>query len=339
MKEQPLKAELLSRLTKNQLSDSEREEFLQWLSGQTPDYQKAFLNAHLTTLGKLHSSADLPIPAFQILKDRIQKKANSTKQIRLWIGRVAAVLIPFAIYFLALRQEIKDPIPLNKQPAQLTSIKILNVKNTGSINYSLLLGDKSEVILEPGATLSYPEKFNSTKREMALTGKAFFKVRHEKLRAFIVKSTDLSIVVLGTSFWVDASSKSMKTTVKVKTGKVGVQHRTQGTLYLLPGETAIYSKKSGKLNKISPKHTDPLTIDFHPTTALSFNGTPIKNVFEELSINYKVNIKLDPGIDTTLKVSLNTRGKSISTILKEITNQHPITYKMTTKSIYIKPNK
>ncbi|MBB5648701.1 FecR family protein [Pedobacter cryoconitis] len=334
MKEQEFNKEFLRRFTDNELSEPEYEALMQWLSSLSPQEQQSFLNEHIQSLTP--AALQTPSPDFELLRDKIEQQDSSRRTVRLWLGRVAAVLIPCAIYAGVINSQN------NNQPVvrivSSTPVRMLRVTNSGINTKIILLEDSSKVTLSAGATLSYPEKFEATKRELSLIGKAFFDVKHETARSFVVSSGDVKTTVLGTSFWINFSAETKKTSVKVKTGKVGVQQLTEPAIFLLPGESALYNQISGRLSKIRPeKHAlHPLKIA-QPATALSFNETSIKSVISELEKQYQVKIVLGTGIDPALKLSLNTRGKSIATVMEEIKNQVPVSYEISAASIHIKP--
>lgn len=333
MKEQEFSKEFLKRFTDNKLSEPEYEALMQWLSSLSPQEQQSFLNEHIQSLPPvaLKTSSE----GFDLLRNKIGQ-GTSRKTVRLWLGRVAAVLIPFAIYLGSMNWRNNDHQVVRS--ASSIPVRMLSVTNPGIDAKIILLEDSSKVTLSAGAVLSYPEKFAATKRELSLIGKAFFDVKHETARSFVVRSGNVKTTVLGTSFWINASTDTRKITVKVKTGKVGVQHLTGPAIFLVPGESAVYNQISGRLRKIRPeKHAlHPLKAE-QPATALSFNETSIKSVVSELEKQYQVKIVLETGIDPALKLSLNTRGKSIATVMEELKNQVPVTYEIGAAGIHIKP--
>ncbi len=99
--------------------------------------------------------------------------------------------------------------------------------DTGSLAYNQIIttkGQKSQIILSDGTkvwlnsetTLKYSSAFNEKKREVFLEGEAFFEVQKKGNRIpFIVKTSEIDIKVLGTSFNVMAypDEETIETTV------------------------------------------------------------------------------------------------------------------------------
>ncbi len=65
---------------------------------------------------------------------------------------------------------------------------------------SILLPDGTNVQLGAGSKLTYPEKFIGNSRVVYLDGQAFFDVVKNKEKPFIIHSSCMDIMVLGTSF-------------------------------------------------------------------------------------------------------------------------------------------
>jgi ferric-dicitrate binding protein FerR (iron transport regulator) len=99
--------------------------------------------------------------------------------------------------------------------------------DTGSLAYNQIIttkGQKSQIILSDGTkvwlnsetTLKYSSAFNEKKREVFLEGEAFFEVQKKGNKIpFIVKTSEIDIKVLGTSFNVMAypDEETIETTV------------------------------------------------------------------------------------------------------------------------------
>jgi len=159
-----------------------------------------------------------------------------------WL-KVAAILllvsaaIPFVPGLFRHREEVRYATIATKQkpqapivkPDSLVAVATNNVKND-------TLPDGSIITQNKNSTLRYPTAFMGKTRVVELTGEAFFNVRHDPQKPFIIKVNDVQITVLGTSFNVKNSGKT--TEVVVETGIVSVQ-RQQQTAVLHPGEKLI----------------------------------------------------------------------------------------------------
>ena len=72
--------------------------------------------------------------------------------------------------------------------------------------WNVVLEDGTKVYLNSSSTLEYPTSFTGDSRQVVLEGEAYFEVTHDPDKPFIVKTSDMNIVVRGTSFNVNAYS-------------------------------------------------------------------------------------------------------------------------------------
>ena len=84
----------------------------------------------------------------------------------------------------------------------------------------ITLPDSSVVWLNANACLRYPREFSGQARQVEIKGEAFFEVRKDEKKPFIVRTDGIGIRVLGTTFNVDAEPE--KTAVTLITGKIGL---------------------------------------------------------------------------------------------------------------------
>lgn len=103
------------------------------------------------------------------------------------------------------------------------------------------LPDGTRVWLNENTQIEYPSKFSDDQRTVTLKGEAFFEVKHDQSRPFIISSGAIKTTVLGTSFNVKAYT-DIQPEVSVRTGKVKVES-TKNTVLLERGEKATYSVK------------------------------------------------------------------------------------------------
>ena len=114
---------------------------------------------------------------------------------------------------------------VNKLPNQIagTEIKDDKISTYTDLQGSYIrLPDGSKVILNEGSQLSYRESYGKTTREVTLTGEAYFDVKHDPERPFIVRSNNVTTRVLGTAFNVKAYAGQSEIIVTVTRGKVKV---------------------------------------------------------------------------------------------------------------------
>lgn len=168
----------------------------------------------------------------------------------------------------------------------------INKFTTGlSVSSPEFLPDGSNVVLNANTILNFPKKFEKDVREVSIFGEAFFEVKPDPAKPFIIHASGLEIKVLGTSFNVEAYPGSDFVKVTVNTGKVLVypagtnsgMEETSGRA-LTAGEIATYSKKSGILLK---SVNDDLNVLSWKTGVLTFKETRLSDVFKAFEQKYQ----------------------------------------------------
>ncbi|MCF2444922.1 FecR domain-containing protein [Dyadobacter sp. CY345] len=166
------------------------------------------------------------------------------------------------------------------------------------------LEDGSTVLLQPKSSISYPQTFKGEKREVFLSGEAFFEVAKNPDQPFYVYANNLVTKVLGTSFIISAFENDKDVKVAVKTGKVSVFALTDenletqqadnklGAMVLTPNQQIVFS--TGNLRLTRSLIADPELQDLPiQKQSFDFKATPIKDVFEALEKSYGVKILFD----------------------------------------------
>lgn len=93
---------------------------------------------------------------------------------------------------------------------------------TDGMKTMLRLADGTQLWLNAGSTLRYPEDFDNKTREVYLSGEAYFKVMHDAERPFIVHTSEMEVKVLGTEINVRAYKEEKYSSTTLINGAVEV---------------------------------------------------------------------------------------------------------------------
>ncbi len=169
----------------------------------------------------------------------------------------------------------------------LTPIKIIEV-TAGRQQKQIRLSDGSDVILNYGSSLKYPESFKGDKHEVILSGEAFFSVKKSE-HPFIVKTENAMTTVLGTKF--DVWSRNAQTRVYVEKGivKVSAQKENNGSVRLTKNQLSIVT---GDLTPTKPKEVNAEFLKGWTDGNLVFENTHLKEISEELARYYNTPVTL-----------------------------------------------
>ena len=158
----------------------------------------------------------------------------------------------------------------------------------------LTLSDGSTVILNGSSRIRYPESFNRKIREVnLLEGEAYFDIKHDESKPFVVKAMGTQINVLGTAFNVRAYKflKDVQVTVtrgKVSvTGMANVKYEKADVITLLPNEQVTIGEVNGKTIK---KHINADDFTGWVQGKYRFDNETLGNVASMLESYYKVRV-------------------------------------------------
>ena len=124
----------------------------------------------------------------------------------------------------------------NNRPEQPALFNRIVIPRGGE--YAMQLEDGTQVWLNAATELRYPVAFAKDRRVVYLKGEAYFKVKADSARPFLVMADEVGVKVYGTEFNVNNYHASQVEAVLVK-GKIGMNHGTQ-EIRLKPGEKGTY---------------------------------------------------------------------------------------------------
>lgn len=196
------------------------------------------------------------------------------------------------------------------------------VNATDQVVNTIGLPDGTLVSLNSNTRITYPKKFEGNFREVSIEGEAFFEVKPDKNKPFVIHAGKAQIKVLGTSFSVNAYPETRQVEVIVQTGKVQVMNKAaepaqDNELILVPGDKGTLVYASNTLQK-STNHD--LNFIAWKTHNLIFKATSLNEVIRNLEKVYKVKISLaDPKLNDLL-LTAQFKNYPLDFILKVIEN-------------------
>jgi transmembrane sensor len=232
-------------------------------------------------------------------RTQIIQTADETPVAKKWEFRsilkyaaVIAIVFSAGLFYNSLIEENETV-----KPVQLTKANpYKEIVNSSAGPQLIKLPDHSSVILKPGAHLRYQKDFQNNKREVYLTGIAFFEVSKDAKRPFFVYSDEMKVMVLGTSFCVKANKTDDVFKVVVSTGKVSVSAESSGNkkkgeqnVLLTPNQQAVLYRKDMLLKK-SSLHKPSLLSKESTKIHFNFIGAPFSEVVSTIKKAYDVDI-------------------------------------------------
>lgn len=267
---------IIKRYLSSRFSTETEERVQRWLINEetTDDKESASLeywdSLDLAPNARTHSALDR-------VNQRIGYSQPHIVKLPLYkrLSRIAAVLIPLFVvaggYFY-----------YNNTQNSLIEISVAY----GEDKY-LVLPDSSEIWINAGTTIKYPKEFKGEQRTIYLDGEAYFSVKRNISKPFIVETNNLSVKVLGTRFNVKAYTDDKKVVATLTNGKVEVS--TDKNSYILkPNEQLIFNTNTlvTIINEVPSSETDAWL-----SGQLIFTDSSFSEILQTLERHFNVSIE------------------------------------------------
>ncbi|WP_344672687.1 FecR family protein [Sphingobacterium kyonggiense] len=216
------------------------------------------------------------------------KKRKPIRIVQFWYYAAALILIfsIFSTWFYFQKSEYA---------VQPTSIVWSSKTTRDGQKVKIRLSDSSIVYLAGGSTLRWPDQFQKgQKREVILTGEAFFEVKRDTNSPFVVHTEQMSTLVLGTSFNINAYPKDRSQIVSVRSGKVrvsstGARH-SKKFADLTAGMSLTYDQQT--MDYSVEKDQDSSSFNSWIENRLSFRNANIEEITTKLSRYYNIDFEV-----------------------------------------------
>ncbi|MGN7823271.1 FecR family protein [Chitinophaga sp. 22536] len=153
--------------------------------------------------------------------------------------------------------------------------------------YKVTLPDGTDVWLNASSSISYPTAFSGSSRNVSVTGEVYFEVAADAARPFEVKVNDISVLVLGTHFNINAYDDEQ--TVKTTLLEGAVLVRTpEAFKHLEPGQQAKIKPGSNQIEWL--KHVDVNNAVAWKNGYFSFDDADIPTVMRQLARWYDMDV-------------------------------------------------
>jgi transmembrane sensor len=278
------------------------------------------------------------------------QRTNSKFGVKVLLKYAAIFILAFGLSWLLHSLFIKGPVTI---PDQYTKIEVSNGSKS-----KIELPDGTRVNLNSGSFIRYPNNFGGDKREVYFEGEAYFDVKKNKNKPFIVNTGDIKIKVLGTQFNVCAYPDDDNIETTLVKGEVEVYYNNKGSLgkkyvKLKPNQKFIFQKSLLVDQKKQDQHLptekileprEPVSIENIANTEhytswkddkLEFSNVRFEDLITRLERWYNVSIViLNPEIKNA-RLSGEFEKETIEQALEALILAVPFQYKMDKNNITI----
>ncbi|WP_024770058.1 FecR family protein [Aquimarina macrocephali] len=308
----------LIKYIKGDTSPDEKKSVIEWIKKDS-EHQKQFnlLKAEYVA-STLDSLSDMDVNVqYQRFSSRKSKKR------RYYYAAIAAsIIVPFISWYMF------TSFPDNNLIVDTTEIFSTTTKHvtTSHGGYkTVVLPDGSTIVLNANSSLTYPNTFTDSIRKVTLIGEAFFDIKRDVTKPFIVTTDHINIRVLGTSFNVKSYPKDEKIETTLVTGKVEVfQQQIEKPIVLEPSQRAVFDKEK---SNIKVDRVDSKNIVAWQEGKLIFDKTPLKQVVLDLNRKYNVEFVIKSDSLLQYKYTGEFDNLTLKEVLELLKMSSPINYK------------
>jgi ferric-dicitrate binding protein FerR (iron transport regulator) len=174
------------------------------------------------------------------------------------------------------------------------------------------LPDGSLVIINKGSSISYPSKFKKEARQVDLNGEAFFSVKPNKEKPFIIYINDVQVRVVGTSFNVKNINDNIE--VVVESGVVIVT-KAGKTVELMANEKLVVEANDSVM--VKEKVTDQL-YKYYRTKQFVCDDTPLWKLVQVVNEAYHTHVVIGNPALKDMTITTTFYNESFEQVLNVI---------------------
>lgn len=219
----------------------------------------------------------------------------------------------------------------DKQAAGTTSMNTLSTPRGGQ--FRITLPDGTRLWLNAASSVTFPTTFNSSRRNIKISGEAYLEVSSNPRQPFSVELGKSTIDVLGTNFNVQAYADDRNITTTLLEGSVRVS-----SVVIKPGQQAVISQGAEDKNPEVLNGADLQKVMAWKNGFFNFDNVSLKEVMKQLERWYDIDVKYEGAApDVVFKGGMD-RGVQLSGIIRFLQN-FGISATMNGRTMIISKNK
>ena len=305
---------ILAKVLTNQGSDEEVTLIKEWCaqSGENQkvyDHYKSILEIDKNHFNKPELDIDIDAE-WSKFKEKVGAETktiemNPSNPMVSWLKVAAAILLMVTSTYLIYNFLLTDD---------------MITRQTAENKEEFILPDQSMITVNAYSSISYSTEFGVLNRDIELEGEAYFDVKRNEKKPFIITTEKAKITVLGTSFNVRSSEKY--TSVTVTSGLVSLAPvDSDNDVKLSVGEFGEVNED----NEISKSVNENINFNSWMTGVITFNNTPLEEVVETLNSVYNANISISDEVSQSCSVTVTFDNQSLESVLNVLTSTLDLT--------------
>lgn len=242
-----MQTELIHKFLNGYTSDEEVQALLNWVEA-SPENARIFAEVKNKWAARDFQNHAFKLnlqQEFELTWNQLPQTANESKSLlrlmRPLMKYAAIIIVTFFSSYLVFEYALSK----KSGPPNITYHELFSGKGQKS---QLVLLDGTKVWLNSDSRLKYGNDYNQAERIVYLEGEAFFEVAKDAVKPFLVKTSNITVKALGTSFNVKAFHGDDTFETSLLSGSVSIQNEylqgtKEGNLVLTPNQQYRFSTR------------------------------------------------------------------------------------------------
>ena len=233
-----------------------------------------------------------------------------------WVGMVAVLIIGMCIPYFIINKSIKNS-------------KLMTVYAPKGQRSEIFLEDGTKVYLNANSSLKYPVHFIKRNRKVYLCGEAYFEVKHDANKPFIVNSHGFNIMDLGTKFNVESYNQDYFK-VSLLQGGINVIIPDKREFKIPVGSRLVMKNNKISISKIR-------NMDYYKWKdgLLCLKDTKLLDIFSKLELYFDVKFVIKTDIDNESYSGKFRIGDGIGHVMDVLQTYNGFRYKINDENTII----
>lgn len=189
----------------------------------------------------------------------------------------------------------------------------------------IYLPDSTMIYMNSGTSIEYSSYYNVKERKVKLKGEAYFDIRSNPERPFIIELDKMILSATGTRVNVFSYENEGRIETTLVEGNIQVTINDQEPLDIKPGQQVVYFTKT---NKALIRNVNAETYTSWKENKLRFIDTPFEEVLRNIARRYNVTFEIRSHDLLDLKFTATFIDESIDDVMQLLQAVSPITYRI-----------
>lgn len=304
--------------------DFDNEEFLKWLN----EKEEHFI-AYKKEEDLRASIKSIPSDILKELSNEVFQEIEAEEKRRSFFKTI----IPYSVAASLLLVLSFSVFNFFKGPEALYT-KEFNTKN--KVLSNIKLPDNSIISLDSNTILNI-KYYEKTREVELIKGKAFFSVKSNRQRPFLINANHTNVEVIGTRFEVVNKNNLVDVNVeegRVKVAKIFNESKKPRILALLEKGQKVSINKYGEIDKL--QDISIRNIALWEKGKLIFKQDNLKDVMKEFSKYLDIKVEFETKLSSSYLITGEFEPNKFDNLLKSLPLIHPILIEKNSNKILIK---